>query len=65
MNEKIQTGLRLSAKLDERIGEIADDCDLTKNAATKMLIALGIRVYESIKTVPQEGFSLEKSQTSQ
>jgi hypothetical protein len=41
----IQTGFRISEKLSKDIEDIAKECDISKNAAMKMLVALGIKVY--------------------
>ena len=44
----IQTGLRISEELDEKIQQVANECDLSKNSAMKMLIRLGLKACESI-----------------
>ena len=43
----IQTGLRISETLDEKIQKIATNLDVSKNTAVKILIGLGLNVYES------------------
>ena len=44
----VQTGLRISIELDAKIEAVAKECDLSKNAAAKMLIGLGLKAYGSV-----------------
>ena len=45
MKGNVQTGLRVSETMDNEISRVATECDLSRNAAMKMLIGLGLRVY--------------------
>jgi hypothetical protein len=55
MNTTIQTGLRVSEELDAQISKIAHECNISKNNAAKVLIALGIKAYQNINCqIPEE-----------
>ena len=51
--QTIQTGLRISESLNEKVIRIAEDCDISKNSAIKMLIGMGIKAYENLGAILQ------------
>lgn len=60
-NGQIQTGLRISESLNDRIETIAADCDLSKNSTIKMLIGLGMQAYNNVTSQAQSPRALPRT----
>jgi DNA-binding MurR/RpiR family transcriptional regulator len=65
MDESIQTGLRVSKELDSIIVQVAKECGVSKNSATKFLIRMGAKVYQNISYQIPEEFVRSASHTPQ
>lgn len=46
MADNIQTGFRVAENMNRDIEAIAAECGMSKNAAMRMLMSIGIKVYQ-------------------